>query len=39
MLRNLNIIQYLDIAPMERVWFYETLSFEVVIVMVKDEKI
>ena len=26
-------------SPKERVWFYETLSFEVVIVMVKDEKI
>ena len=39
MLRNFNIIQYLDIAPMERVWFYERLSFEVVIVMVKDKKI
>ena len=38
-LRNLNFGQCLDIAPMEKAWFYEKLFFKVVIVMVKNNKI
>ena len=38
-LRNLNFVQCFNIAPMEKVWFYEKLFFKVVIVMVKNNKI
>ena len=37
-LRNLNFVQCLDIAPMEKAWFYEELLIKVVIVMVKTIK-
>ena len=37
-LRNLNLVQCLDIAPMEKTWFHEKLLFKVVIVMVKTIK-
>ena len=36
--RNLNYVQYLNKAPMEKVWFYERLFFKVVTAMVKDKK-
>ena len=31
-------VQCLNLAPMEKAWFYERFLFEVAIVMVKDER-